>query len=156
MKGSDPFTRASQSPWVVWGLGALVYVVAMFHRMTLGVAGGEVAARLDVPVGSLGVFVSVQLVTYLLMQIPAGLAADRIRPRRMLAAGLAIMALGEAVFALSHGMPVAIAGRALVGVGDALTFLNVLRLAQAWFPAGRQTLLTALTGIAGAVGQVAS
>src|SRR3954468_1310441 len=115
-------TRGGRRAWFVWGLGALIYVVAMFHRMTLGVAGGEVAARLDVPVGSLGVFVSVQLVTYLLMQIPAGLAADRIGPRRMLAAGLAIMALGEAVFALAHGMPVSIAGRALVGVGDALTF----------------------------------
>lgn len=141
---------------MVWGLGALVYVVAMFHRTMLGVAGGEVAARLEVPVGSLGLFVSVQLVAYLLMQVPAGLAADRIGPRRMLAAGLAAMAVGEGVFALAHGMPAAIAGRALVGVGDALTFLNVLRLAQAWFPAERQTLLTALTGVAGALGQIVS
>jgi predicted MFS family arabinose efflux permease len=145
-----------QTPWVVWGIGAGVYVVAMFHRMLLGVSGSEVAARLHVPEGTLGVFVSVQLATYLLMQLPAGLAADRIGPRRTLAAGLACMAAGELLFALAHGLELAIAGRALVGVGDALTFLNVLRLAQAWFPAERQTLLTALTGVAGALGQVAS
>src|SRR4051794_30961272 len=142
--------------WLVWGLAAATYVVAMFHRMTLGVAGGAVADRLDVPVGSLGVFVSPQLVTYLLMQVPAGLAADRIGPRRTLAAGLACMALGEGLFGLAHSLPLALAGRALVGVGDALTFLNVLRLAQAWFPPERQALLTALTGVAGAIGQVAS
>jgi predicted MFS family arabinose efflux permease len=102
------------------------------------------------------VFVSVQLALYLLMQIPAGLAADRIGPRRTLAAGLALMAGGELIFALAHGLPLAITGRALVGAGDALTFLNVLRLAQAWFPPERQTLLTALTGVAGALGQLGS
>jgi predicted MFS family arabinose efflux permease len=133
-----------------------VYVVAMFHRMLLGVSGSEVAVRLHVPEGTLGVFVSVQLTAYLLLQLPAGLAADRIGPRRTLAAGLGLMAAGELLFALAHGLPLAVAGRALVGAGDALTFLNVLRLAQAWFPPERQTLLTALTGVAGAVGQVGS
>jgi hypothetical protein len=34
---------------VVWGAGVSVYVVAMFHRMLLGVSGDEVAARLHVP-----------------------------------------------------------------------------------------------------------
>jgi MFS family permease len=102
------------------------------------------------------VFVSVQLAHYLAMLLPAGLAADRIGPRRTLAAGLVLMAGGELLFALAHGMPLAITGRALVGAGDALTFLNVLRLAQAWFPPHRQTLLTALTGVAGAIGQLGS
>jgi predicted MFS family arabinose efflux permease len=83
-------------------------------------------------------------------------AADRIGPRRTLAAGLAFMAAGELLFALAHGLPLAIAGRALVGVGDALTFLNVIRLAQAWFPARRLTLITALTGVTGAAGQLAA
>jgi MFS family permease len=139
---------------LVWAAGAAVYVVAMLHRTLLGVSGDDVAARLHVAPGTLGVFVSVQLTTYLLMQLPAGVAADRIGPRRTLAAGAAFMAAGELLFALAHGLPLAIAGRALVGVGDALTFLNVLRLAQAWFPPHRQTLLTALTGVAGAAGQI--
>src|SRR5690242_5371031 len=78
--------RRARDPWVVWGIGALVYVVAMLHRVLLGVSGSEVAARLGVPLGTLGVFISVGLFTYLALQIPAGLAADRIGPRRTLAA----------------------------------------------------------------------
>jgi predicted MFS family arabinose efflux permease len=142
--------------WLVWGLGAGIYLVAMFHRMALGVAGGDVARHLSIAEGSLGVFVSAQLLTYLLMQVPAGLAADRIGPRRTLAAGLACMAAGEVVFALASGMAVGIVGRVLVGVGDALTFINVIRLAQTWFPASRQAMLVALTGAAGALGQLVS
>src|SRR3954453_14842343 len=125
----DQTTRPS--PWLMWGIGGSVYVVAMLHRMLRGVSGPEVAARLHVPEGALGIFVSVQLATYLALQLPAGLAADRIGPRRMLGVGLGVMAAGEVVFALAHTMPLAVAGRAIVGAGGALTFFYVLRLARA-------------------------
>jgi MFS family permease len=88
------------------------------------------------------------------MQVPAGLAADRLGPRRTLAIGLALMAAGELAFAVATTMPVALGGRALVGIGDACIFLNVLRIGQNWFPARRYALLASLAGIAGAAGQV--
>jgi predicted MFS family arabinose efflux permease len=62
--------------------------------------------------------------------------------------------IGETVFALAQTLPVAVAGRALVGVGDAMTFVNVLRLVQSWFPERRQALLAALTGVAGGLGSL--
>jgi len=61
---------------------------------------------------------------------------DRFGPRRMLTAALAFLAIGEALFGWGHSVGTALAGRALVGIGDGLTFLNVLRLVQNWFPAG--------------------
>ncbi|WP_210491772.1 MFS transporter [Patulibacter sp. SYSU D01012] len=142
--------------WWIWGVGASAYLVAMLHRMALGVAGSDAAERFGVPVGQLAVFTSLQLVLYLAMQIPAGLLADRFGPRRTLAIGLALMAGGELLFGLAHSMGLGLVGRALVGIGDALTFLNVLRLAHAWFPSRMQTLLAALTGFAGALGQLVS
>lgn len=142
--------------WLVWGVGAVAYLVAMLHRMSLGVAGTDAAERFGVAVGALGVFTSLQLVLYLVMQIPAGILADRFGPRRTLAIGLGIMAAGELLFAVSHTMGVGLLGRGLVGIGDALTFLNVLRLAHAWFPSRLQPLLAALTGLAGALGQLVS
>ena len=68
------------------------------------------------------------------MQLPAGFAADRIGPRRTLALGVLAIVVGETLFALAHSLPVAVVGRALVGVGDAVTFVNVLRLVQNLFP----------------------
>ena len=147
---------SARRAWIVWGLAASAYLVAIFHRMALGVAGLEATERLAIPESSLAYLAALQLLVYLLMQVPAGLAADRLGPRRTLALGLAVMAAGELVFALAHGVGPALAGRALVGAGDALTFLNVLRIAHAWFPARRQGLLAALTGVVGAVGQLAA
>ncbi|MGX6448553.1 MFS transporter [Patulibacter sp. S7RM1-6] len=159
--GSAPDDPAATRPslgraWWIWAVGASAYLVAMLHRMALGVAGSDAAERFDVPVGSLAAFTSLQLVLYLVMQIPAGLLADRFGPRRTLAIGLGLMAAGELLFGVAHSMGLGLVGRALVGVGDALTFLNVLRLAHAWFPSRMQTLLAAMTGFAGALGQLVS
>lgn len=144
----------SKRAWLIWAVGAGFYFVAVFHRMALGVAGLTAEHRLGIGHGQLATFTALQFCMYLVMQVPAGLAADRIGPRRTLAAGLALMALGEALFALAHAMPLALVARALIGAGDALTLLNVLRLTQAWFPARMGSLLAAATGAVGALGQL--
>lgn len=132
------------------------YLLAVFHRTSLGVAAIDAEHRFHIGPSVLGAFVAVQLGLYAALQIPTGAAADRFGPRRMLTTALVFMALGEALFALSHGVPLGIAGRALVGIGDALTFLSVLRLVQNWFPSSRYGLLASLTGLVGAVGQLIS
>jgi MFS family permease len=138
----------------VWGFAAGLYFVAVFHRMVLGVAALEAERRYHVGAGALSAFTAVQLGVYLVMQVPVGLAADRIGPRRSLAAGMSAIAVGEAVFALSGTLGAGLAGRALIGLGDAFIFVNVLRVAHTWFPPARAALLTALTSLLGALGQL--
>jgi MFS family permease len=138
----------------VWGFAAGLYFVAVFHRMVLGVAALEAERRYHVGAGALSAFTAVQLGVYLAMQVPVGLAADRIGPRRSLAAGMAAIAVGEAVFALSGTLPAGLAGRALIGLGDACVFINVLRVAHTWFEPARAAVLTALTSLLGALGQL--
>src|SRR3954465_6491633 len=148
-----PRARA-RSAWVVWGFAAGLYFVAVFHRMVLGVAALEAERRYHVGAGALSAFTAVQLGVYLAMQVPVGLAADRIGPRRSLAAGMAAIAVGEAVFALSGTLGAGLAGRALIGLRDAFVFINVLRVAHTWFEPSRAALLTALTSLLGALGQL--
>ncbi len=50
---------------------------------------------------------TVQLGMYLVCQIPAGLLADRIGPRRSLTLGLMVMGLGEFLFAVSPSIELA-------------------------------------------------
>jgi sugar phosphate permease len=154
-QSSEPVPeRAAARAWAIWAVGAGFYFVAVFHRMALGVAGLTAEQRLGIGHGQLATFTALQFCMYLVMQVPAGLAADRIGPRRTLAGGLALMAAGEALFAAAHGLPLALAARALIGMGDALTLLNVLRLTHAWFPPRMGSLLAAATGAVGALGQL--
>jgi MFS family permease len=149
-----PLRARLRSGWLIWGFAAGLYFVAVFHRMVLGVAALEAERRYHVGAGALSAFTAVQLGVYLAMQVPVGLAADRVGPRRSLAAGMAAIAVGEAVFALSGTLGAGLAGRALIGLGDAFVFINVLRVAHTWFDPSRAALLTALTSLLGALGQL--
>jgi len=148
--------RGLRGAWAAWGLAVSAYFVAVFHRTSLGVASLEAERRFHTGPSVLAVFVAAQLAVYAALQIPTGAMADRFGPRRMLSAALVFLAAGEALFGWGTNVGTALAGRALVGIGDGLTFLNVLRLVQNWFPAARYGLLTALTSLTGGVGQLVS
>ena len=60
---------------------------------------------------------------------------DRLGSRRMILLGALTMAAGQLLLALADDVPTAIAARVLVGAGDAMTFISVLRLVSLWFPA---------------------
>ncbi|CAA9394133.1 MAG: Uncharacterized MFS-type transporter, partial [uncultured Quadrisphaera sp.] len=142
--------------WAVWSLGAGAYVTAVLQRTSLGVAGLEATERFGATASALSAFTVLQLAVYAGLQVPAGILLDRFGSRRLLAAGALVMAAGQLVLALAATVPLAVLGRVLVGAGDALTFVSVLRLVAAWFPPSRVPLVTQLTGIVGQAGQVLS
>jgi sugar phosphate permease len=147
---------ASRRAWLVWGTGVAVYVVAVLQRTSLGVSGLDAVHRFGASAGVLATFAVLQLAVYATLQIPVGVAIDHVGPRRLIVTGALTMAAGQAALALAHSVPVAIAARVLVGAGDAMTFISVLRLVSVWFPAHRVPLVTQLTGILGQTGQLLS
>lgn len=142
--------------WVVWSVATLAYVIGVLQRTSFGVSGTEAGERYGAAPATLSAFVVLQLVVYAGMQIPAGLLLDRFGSRLLVFTGAVIMACGQMTLALTEALPVAIAGRVAVGIGDALTFVSVLRLVPAWFPVRRIPLVTQLTGMTGQLGQILS
>ncbi|MGW5341174.1 MFS transporter [Rhodococcus pyridinivorans] len=142
--------------WLVWGIGVFAYIVAVLHRTAFGVSGLAATERFEISPSVLSGFVVLQLIVYAGMQIPAGVLLDRFGSRRMIATGAVILAVGQAILALTESLPVAYLARVLVGVGDALTFISVLRLVPVWFAPRRVPVVSQLTGIFGQLGQVLS
>jgi MFS family permease len=147
---------SSRRAWSVWAVGLTAYVVAVLHRTSFGVAGLDATDRFGVTASMLAGFTVLQLLVYAGLQVPAGILLDRFGPRRALVAGALVMASGQVVLAIAENVLVAYAGRALVGAGDAVTFISVLRLVAAWFPADRVPVMTQLTGLVGQLGQILS
>lgn len=142
--------------WLVWGVALTIYVMAVFHRTSLAVAGLEATDRFDLSASQLGTFTVLQLLVYAGMQIPVGLLVDRFGPRTVLTAGVVTISVAQAGFALASSYPEALVARVLVGVGDAMTFICVLRLVSTWFAPRRIPLVTQLTGSTGQVGSIAA
>ncbi|BBA98797.1 putative transmembrane transport protein [Actinacidiphila reveromycinica] len=137
---------------LVWGVGTLVYLVAVVHRTSLGVAGIDAAARFHIGASALSSFSILQVLVYAGMQIPVGLMVDSLGTKKVLMLGAVLFTLGQGAFALSHSYGTALAARAVLGCGDAMTFVSVLRLGSRWFPARRGPMVAqgaALFGVAG-------
>jgi len=151
---SPTAVRPSARAWLVWVVALLAYAVAVFHRASLGVAGLAAQERFDAGASAISLFVVLQLVVYAALQVPVGMALDRLGSRRMILLGALTMAAGQLVLALADDVLTAVAARVLVGAGDAMTFISVLRLVSLWFPGGRVAVVTQLTGLLGQAGQV--
>jgi len=149
-------TASTRRAYLVWGAAVLAYVVAVLDRSSLGVAGLQAGERFGANAAVLSLFVVVQLVVYAVLQLPVGLMIDRVGSRRLIALGAVLMALGQLTLALVTTIGPALGARALVGAGDALTFVSVVRLVPSWFPPRQVPILTQLTGILGQLGQVLS
>lgn len=140
----------------VWSIGVAVYFVAVIFRTSLGVAGLDAADRFDVNASALSTFSILQLLVYAGMQIPVGLMVDRLGTRRVLTLGVTLFTLGQLGFALAPTYGMALAARALLGCGDAMTFIAVLRLGAHWFPARQGPLIAQFTGLFGMAGNLVS
>ncbi|MTD54099.1 MFS transporter [Amycolatopsis pithecellobii] len=148
--------KASRRSWLVWFVAALVYLLAVFHRTSFGVAGLEAADRFGVGAAALSAFTVLQVGVYAVMQIPTGVLVDRYGPRRILIAALLCLALGQVLTAFATSYGLALLGRGVLGFGDAITFVSVLRLSAAHFPGRQYTVVMSLTSAIGFVGNLAA
>lgn len=143
-----------RAAWFAWSIGVSVYVLAVIHRTSLGVAGIDAVERFGIGASALSTFAVLQVLVYAAMQIPVGLLVDRFGPRRVLLTGILLLSLGQLAFAFSTTFGPALASRAVLGCGDAMTFISVLRISARWFPAARNPVVAQLTGLAGMGGNL--
>ncbi|MFD6757201.1 MFS transporter [Micromonospora gifhornensis] len=154
MSLADPAPVPRRQALLVWGVALSAYVASVFHRSSLGVTGVEASHRFEISAATLATFTVAQLAVYAVMQVPVGMLLDRYGSRRLLITGGALMVTGQLCFALATDVRLAVAARVLVGLGDAMTFISVLRIVAYWFPGRRNPMLVQLTGTLGQLGAV--
>jgi MFS family permease len=120
--------------WFIWGLGALFYLVGFFQRVAPGVMTHELMQDFHISASGLGHLSGLYFYAYVAMQIPTGILADTLGPRKLLTAGCLVAGLGTLLFALSSGFFWAGLGRLLIGGSVAVAFVGVLKLSSSWFP----------------------
>ena len=146
----------SRRAWVIYGVVTFAYIIAFMQRSSLGIAAVEATERFEVAATALSTLAVVQLAVYAVLQIPVGVMLDRVGPKLLLVAGASLMAAGQVTLALSPDLGVAIVGRVLVGAGDAMTFISVIRLLASWFTGRRLTFVSQVFGTLGQFGQLLS
>ena len=142
--------------WAIWALGALFYLTGFFQRVAPAVMTEELMRDFHISAAGLGNLSAFYFYSYVAMQIPTGIAADLLGPRRLLSAGALVAALGTALFAVASDILWANLGRFLIGGSVAVAFVGLLRLANNWFPARLFAMVTGMALFVGIVGAVSA
>jgi MFS family permease len=142
-------------PWLVWGLGAVLFGWGWFQRVAPGVMVDTLMREFTVGGAILGNLSAVYFYTYAVSQIPAGLIVDAYGSRRIMVVSALLCTLGGLVFAYADGVTEAYIGRILIGLGAGPTFVIALNLAAVWCPKDRMALLSGLIMSFGVLGALA-
>jgi MFS family permease len=140
--------------FAIWGLAAALYLAGFYQRVAPAVITRELMSEFALSAAALGNLAALYYYSYVAMQIPAGVMADRWGPRRVLTAGAALAALGTLLFATASSYALAGIGRLLIGASVGVAFVAMLKLASHWFAPSRFAMLSGLalcTGVLGAV-----
>ena len=138
----------------VWGFGAAFYLLGFFHRVAPAVITGELMRDFQINASSLGNLSAFYFYSYVAMQIPTGILADRWGPRLLLTLGASIAAVGAVMFAAASGIVWAGAGRLLIGGSVAVAFVGLLKMATNWFAPHRFALVSGFALTVGIVGAI--
>lgn len=155
-------TRDSQArpprtaAWLPCALGASFFSYAYFLRVAPSAMIEDLMRAFDVSALALGNLGAAYFYIYACMQLPLGLAIDRLDARRILAWGISLAAGGTLFFALAEGLPAAYASRLMIGAGCATAWLGTLKLAMLYLPVGRYALVVGLTNLVGMAGAMSA
>ncbi len=138
----------------MWGLGAALYLIGFYQRVAPAVMTGELMKDFAISAAGLGNLSAFYFYSYVAMQTPTGILADRLGPRRLLGTGALVAGIGGLVFGLAPTMAWASLGRLLIGGSVAVAFVGMLKLASHWFAPRQFALATGLALFCGIIGAV--
>ncbi len=140
----------------MWGLGAALYFIGFYQRVAPAVMTVELSQAFGLTAAALGNLSAFYFYSYVAMQIPTGLLADRFGPRVLLTVGAAVAGVGTGVFAMAPDTWTANMGRLLIGGSVGVAFVSMLKIASHWMPARRFALASAMALAVGAFGAVSA
>jgi ACS family glucarate transporter-like MFS transporter len=132
-------TNTSHVRWFLVFWLFILSAVAYLDRVNLSVAGISIASAYHLSNIQLGRVFSAFLAGYALFQTPGGWLADRLGPRRVLAAGVVWWGIFTALIAvvpegIGGALLLFVAARFLLGVGEAVIYPASNQFVARWIP----------------------
>jgi predicted MFS family arabinose efflux permease len=131
-----------QKRWLMLAVLFLARTTMALQFQTVASTGPFLLDALGMDFASLGVLIGLYMLPGVVIALPGGLFGQRFGAKRVVLAGLVLMALGAAVMAVSSSFAAASAGRLIAGTGAVLLNVMCTKMIADWF-AGRE-IVTAM------------
>ena len=138
----------SNERWAVLSLLVAVRTSMGFQFQSVAAVSPLMTADLGISYAELGILIGAYLLPGLVVALPGGWLAARLGDRRIVLAGLALMALGGFITGLAGSFGLALVGRLGAGTGAVLLNVVLAKMVTDWFAEGQ--LVTAMGCLLGA------
>ena len=140
--------------WTIFAILSSMFVVSMYYRVSNAVIARELVRDLGLSAESLGLLGGAFFYSFAVLQVPMGMALDRVGPRLMIATFPLLTALGAFLFAFSETFTLAFIARLLMGMGMACVLMGTFKALTAWFTPDEFATMIGLTYSVGTVGNI--
>lgn len=142
--------------WIVFSTLLFAFFLIINQRTAPGLITNQLMHDFQVSAATIGLMSSLQFFAYAGLQFPMGLLSDRYGPNRFLILGTLIDGLGNILFALAPNEYVLISSRFLVGVGDAMIWINLVAILSGWFKSNEFIKLLGIAGMIASLGSLSA
>jgi MFS family permease len=133
---------------------AVTYFFIFSQRTAPGLITDQLMKQFQMTASTLGLLTGLQYVAYMSLQIPLGIWADRFGPYLFLLMGTLLDGVGTILYSVSPNEWVLLCTRVLVGIGDAMIWINIVLVLSQWFRADEFAGLLGWTGMSGCLGAI--
>lgn len=142
----------SKYRWVVFAVVMFTYLLMASQRTAPGLITDQVMRDFGVTASTIGLLISIQFFIYTGLQIPMGILTDRYGPNYFLIAGASLTGIGTIIYSVGTHEFVLFFARAVIGVGDATIWVNLVLILSRWFSAREFVKLIGFAGMTGSLG----
>lgn len=153
-KRKSQLNKVETYRWVVWIVPALLYIFVTFHRLGTGVVMAELQHDFKIGAAQFANLGSMYFYAYFIMQIPSGILADKLGPKKTVASFSILAAIGSVIFGSASTITIAYIGRFLVGIGVSVVFVCLIKIQSRWFYARNFALMIGFAGITANIGAI--
>lgn len=119
--------------WIILGVLFLARTAMGFQYQTIGSVAAGLIRELQIGFTEIGMLIGLYHISGVFLSLPGGLIIQRVGDKKLCAAGLAAMASGVLVVALSHSYAGVFTGRLISGMGGILFNLVITKMTADWF-----------------------
>ncbi|QCP53549.1 MFS transporter [Trinickia violacea] len=130
----DPQQPRSKVRWVVAGLMWAAIAINYIDRTVLAAAAPHIQSEFGLGAMEMGIVMSAFFWSYALLQLPAGMLADRLGQKTVLGFSVFWWSAATAVTGFATGFKSIVALRVALGAGEAGAYPSNAGIASKWFP----------------------
>jgi len=138
--------------WLILAIATYSFIALVINLSVFPVVSDDMAREIGLGYAQIGLLMAVFSIFYASVQIPAGVASDRLGGSKIASLSVLILGLSSLLFAFTPTYDLALAARILMGLSGGFLLPSTMRLLPGWFEAAEYDKAMGIYGFGQGVG----